>query len=78
MSGAYPNIDLVGSLSGDQEVRIRIATVEQVHAGEEITMGRLLVDGGSVTQSVVVAGVVSTWVMRCGWPAFQVSVKYTL
>jgi hypothetical protein len=29
---------------------------------------------GPTTQSVVVAGVVRTWVMRCGWPSSQVSV----
>ena len=60
------DIDLMVGLSGDQEFGIHIAAVEQVRSGEEIT------------QSGVVAGVVLTWVIRCGWPSSQVSVRCTL
>jgi hypothetical protein len=44
--GAH-DIDLMVGLSGDQEFGIDIAAVEQVHAGEEVALRQVLVDGGA-------------------------------
>jgi hypothetical protein len=41
------DIDLMQSLGGDQEVRIHIAAVESVRAREPITLGKVVVNGGT-------------------------------
>ncbi len=45
--GWADHVDLMLCLGGDQEVRIDIPAVQQVRAGEEITIGQVLLDGRS-------------------------------
>jgi hypothetical protein len=45
--GRADHVDLMRCVGGDQEVRIDIPAVQQMRAGEEITIGQVLLDGRS-------------------------------
>jgi hypothetical protein len=77
LKGWAHDINLVDGLSGDQQLGIDITTVEQVHTGEEMTHGPVILNERA-HDTIRVAGVVMTPVMRCGWPSSQVSVRCTL